>query len=167
MQIHTLDKAGIINELSFGNGISHAVQQGRRADFALLLSMFSDDARHLTPVEQIETQEISDALLRRRFGLPEPQQLRSDQSSYAISAEQAKQFHHAGLASAKLSHYLVADALTYLPEETFDLPEEVYQNLSGHERTKLATPNVKLLPEAGLYNHLSTAWVKSKLAAFA
>ncbi|EGR0056795.1 hypothetical protein FR267_09325 [Vibrio vulnificus] len=167
MQIHTLDKASIINELSFGNGISQAVQQGRRADFALLLSMFSEDARHITPVEQIETQEMTDAVLRKQFGLSEPQKLRSDQSSYAISAEQAKQFHNAGLPSAKLSHYLSAEPLAYMPEETFDLPEEVYQNLSGHERTKLATPEVKLLPEAGLYNHLSTALVKAKFAAYA
>jgi len=106
-------------------------------------------------------------VLRKQFGLSEPQKLRSDQSSYAISAEQAKQFHNAGLPSAKLSHYLSAEPLAYMPEETFDLPEEVYQNLSGHERAKLATPEVKLLPEAGLYNHLSTALVKAKFAAYA
>ena len=48
-QIHTLDKAGIINELQFGDGINHAVHEGRRADFALILSMFSDDVRDNTP----------------------------------------------------------------------------------------------------------------------
>lgn len=48
MQVHTLDKATIINELQFGNGINHAVHEGRRADFALILSMFSDDVRDNT-----------------------------------------------------------------------------------------------------------------------
>ncbi len=166
MQIHTLDKASIINELSFGNGISQAVQQGRRADFALLLSMFSSDARHITPVEEVETQEVTDATLREQFGLPAPQPLRNDQSSYAISALQAQRFHDGGLPAAKLNHYLSAEPLAYMPEDTFDFPEEVYQNLSGHERTKLASPNVKLLPEAGLYNHLSTALIKSKFTTY-
>ncbi|EGR2794486.1 hypothetical protein BOO29_00835 [Vibrio navarrensis] len=165
MQIHTLDKAGIINELQFGTGINHAIHDGRRADFALLLSMFSNDARHITPVEETDSQPVTEQILRQQFALSEPQKLRSDQSSYTISAEQAKQFHRAGLASSKLSHYLIADALAYMPEETFDLPEEVYQNLSGHERRQLAQPNTPLLPEAGLYNQLSTAWAKARLSA--
>lgn len=38
MQVHTLDKAGVISELHFGQGISQAVTHGRRADFALLLA---------------------------------------------------------------------------------------------------------------------------------
>ncbi|MCW6026362.1 hypothetical protein K1Y37_27300 [Serratia marcescens] len=68
-----------------------------------------------------------------------------------------KQFHNAGLPSAKLSHYLKPDALTYLPEDTFDLPEDVYHNLSGHERRTLGERNKNLIPDAGLYNQLVTA----------
>ncbi len=52
MQIHTLDKAAIINEIQFGNGINHAVHEGRRADFSLILSMFSNDVRDVVPVFQ-------------------------------------------------------------------------------------------------------------------
>ncbi|MGR5235669.1 VC2046/SO_2500 family protein [Vibrio alfacsensis] len=157
MQIHTLDKAAIINELQFGNGINHAVHEGRRADFALILSMFSNDVRDVTPVEEVNDIITSDAILRQQFGVAQPQALRSDSSSYEIAAEQAKQFHDAGLPSAKLCHYLKPDALTYLPEDTFDLPEEVYHNLSGHERRSLGERNKKLIPEAGLYNQLVTA----------
>ncbi|ASU22696.1 hypothetical protein CCZ37_08860 [Vibrio qinghaiensis] len=146
MQVHTLDKASIINELQFGSGLSHAVQQGRRADFALILSMFSNDVRDNTPIERIGNPPTSNELLRKRFELSEPQTLRSDQSSYAVSAKQAELFHHGGLASAKLSHYLTPEVLAYLPEDTHDLPEEVYLNLSGHERRHLASPsNVELL----------------------
>ena len=66
MQIHTLDKAGIINELKFGIGISQAVEQGRRADFALLLSMFSNDVRDCTPIDTIEVSETNEERLRKQ-----------------------------------------------------------------------------------------------------
>lgn len=157
MQIHTLDKAGIINELKFGTGISHAVEQGRRADFALLLSMFSNDVRDCTPLDALDEIDTSEQQLRKQFGVSEPQPLRSDQSSYEISAHQSEQFHQASLASAKLSHYLKPEPLAYMPEDTFDLPEEVYQNLSGHDRRKLAQPKIAELPQATLYTELSTA----------
>ncbi|MGP8309233.1 VC2046/SO_2500 family protein [Vibrio sp. YIC-376] len=156
MQIHTLDKAAIINELQFGNGINHAVHEGRRADFALILSMFSNDVRDVVPVEEVKEEKTNDDILRQRFGLSRPQSLRSDSSSYELAAEQAKQFHAAGLPSAKLRHYLTPDALAYLPEHTFNLPEEVYHNLSGHERRRLGAQNQTLIPNTGLYNKLVT-----------
>lgn len=157
MQIHTLDKAAIINELQFGYGINSAVHEGRRADFALILSMFSNDVRDVVPVEEVSEVKASDEVLRQQFGLSQPQNLRSDSSSYELAAEQAKQFHNAGLPSAKLSHYLKPDALTYMPQDTFNLPEEVYHNLSGHERRRLGTRNQNLIADAGLYNQLVTA----------
>ena len=156
MQVHTLDKASIINELQFGTGLSHAVQQGRRAEFALILSMFSNDVRDNTPVERIETPPPSDELLRKRFELCDPQALRSDSTSYTVSAKQAELFHHGGLASAKLSHYLKPEVLTYLPEDTHNFPEEVYLNLSGHERRHLSAPKTELLA-ADLYVQLAVA----------
>lgn len=165
MQVHTLDKAGLINELHIGTGISHAVQHGRRADFALLMAMFSDDVRDNTPVEQIAQVEQTDAALRQRFGLQTPQALRNDQSSYAVSARQAELFHQGGLASAKLSHYLQPEVLTYLPEDTQDLPEEVYLNLSGHERRHLAAKLPPTLLPADLYPQLTMAWRHDQLRA--
>ncbi|MBR9789470.1 MAG: hypothetical protein GYB40_16210 [Vibrionaceae bacterium] len=157
MQIHTLDKAAIINELQFGIGINHAVHDGRRSDFALILSMFSNDIRDVVPVEEIKQTKTNDEILRQQFFLSQPQILRSDSSSYELAAEQAKQFHDAGLPSAKLSHYLKPDALTYLPEDTFNLPEEVYHNLSGHERRRLGKRNQALISDAGLYHQLVAA----------
>ncbi|WGW01195.1 VC2046/SO_2500 family protein [Vibrio sp. YMD68] len=157
MQVHTLDKAGIINELQFGSGINHAVHAGRRADFALILSMFSDDVRDNTPIEKIETPEITDQTLRKRFELQPLQQLRSDQYSYDISAAQANAFHYGGMASAKLNHYLTPEVLAYLPEDTHDLPEEVYHNLSGHHRRQLTENKNKTLIPIDLYNQLVVA----------
>lgn len=157
MQIHTLDKAAIISELQFGTGINHAVHEGRRADFALILSMFSDDVRDNTPLEKIDQIDTSEQALRKRFELQQPQQLRSDQSSYEISAQQAALFHSSGLPSTKLSHYLTPEVLTYLPEDTHDLPEEVYHNLSGHQRRAMAEKAPKELMPIDLYNQLIKA----------
>ncbi|GLT17593.1 hypothetical protein GCM10007938_13710 [Vibrio zhanjiangensis] len=156
-QIHTLDKAGIINELQFGNGISHAIQEGRRADFSFILSLFSDDVRDSTPVEKLTQIDTTEEALRRRFELSQPQALRSDQESYPLAATQAKLFHSSGLPSAKLCHYLKPDALTYMPEDTFNLPEDVYHNLSGHQRRQLGETESKPLIPIDLYNQLIAA----------
>ncbi|MDC5807349.1 VC2046/SO_2500 family protein [Vibrio europaeus] len=157
MQIHTLDKAAIISELQFGTGINHAVHEGRRADFALILSMFSDDVRDNTPLEKVDEIDTSEQGLRKKFELQAPQQLRSDQSSYQVSATQASLFHSSGLPSTKLSHYLTPDALTYLPEDTHNLPEEVYHNLSGHQRRAMGETEPKELMPIDLYNQLIKA----------
>ncbi|EEX42318.1 hypothetical protein J0676_03230 [Vibrio sp. Vb2880] len=165
MHVHTLDKAGLINELQIGTGISQAVLHGRRADFSLMLALFSNDVRDTTPVEAIEQVETTEDVLRQRFELQAPQTLRSDQSSYQISARQADLFHQGGLASAKLSHYLTPEVLAYLPEDTQDLPEEVYLNLSGHERRHLAQKTPKTLLPSDLYPQLNMAWRHDQLRA--
>ncbi|QTG88921.1 hypothetical protein JTI77_01550 [Vibrio furnissii] len=165
MHVHTLDKAGLINELQIGTGISQAVLHGHRADFSLMLALFSNDVRDTTPVEAIEQVETTEDVLRQRFELQAPQTLRSDQSSYQISARQADLFHQGGLASAKLSHYLTPEVLAYLPEDTQDLPEEVYLNLSGHERRHLAQKTPKTLLPSDLYPQLNMAWRHDQLRA--
>lgn len=165
MHVHTLDKAGLINELQIGTGISQAVLHGRRADFSLMLALFSNDVRDTTPVEAIEQVETTEDVLRQRFELQAPQTLRSDQSSYQISARQADLFHQGGLASAKLSHYLTPEVLAYLPEDTQDLPEEVYLNLSRHERRHLAQKTPKTLLPSDLYPQLNMAWRHDQLRA--
>lgn len=165
MHVHTLDKAGLINELQIGTGISQAVLHGRRADFSLMLALFSNDVRDTTPVEAIEQVETTEDVLRQRFELQAPQTLRSGQSSYQISARQADLFHQGGLASAKLSHYLTPEVLAYLPEDTQDLPEEVYLNLSGHERRHLAQKTPKTLLPSDIYPQLNMAWRHDQLRA--
>lgn len=157
MQVHTLDKAGIINELQVGSAINQAVQQGRHADFALFMALFSNDVRDTSPIEAIDEKTTTEQLLRKRFELPQLQPLRSDQSAYPISAQQAHYFHTGGLASAKLSHYLKPEVLTYLPEDTQGFPEEVYLNLSGHDRRHLAESQPSPLLTTDLYPQLNMA----------
>ncbi|ENM5727534.1 hypothetical protein V4V56_003529 [Vibrio mimicus] len=163
MQVHTLDKAGIISELHFGQGISQAVTQGRRADFALLLALFSNDVRDNTPIDKINEAPTTEEVLRQRFELAQPQPLENDESSYQVSAKQAAMFHEGGMASAKLSHYLNPEALTYRPQDTQGLPEEVYLNLSGHERRHLAEKTPISLLAKDFYHRLATAYRQDQL----
>ncbi len=163
MNIHTLDKATIINELNVGAGINTAVNQGRRADFALLVSMFSNDVRDNTPVEEVEQKVTSDDLLREQFELATPQTLRSNQDTYARSAKQAELFHASSIVSSRLSHGLNPDALAYLPEQTHDLPEEVYHNLSGHERRRLAEPKTQASIPQDIYKQMAAARLSNQM----
>ncbi len=139
MSIHTLDRANLINELQCGQSVGRAVHDNRRADFALLLAMLSQDVRDHTAVDQVEEAVPSD--LREQFLLPQEQQLQSNQESYLRGIEIAAQFNNGGMVAAKLQSCLAPDALTYLPEQTHNLPEEVYHNLSGHQRRELDENN--------------------------
>ncbi|CED70996.1 VC2046/SO_2500 family protein [Aliivibrio wodanis] len=158
MKVHTLDKAELINEVQFGSNLNHAMEAGRRADFALMMSLLSNDLRENTPVEKINEKTLTENLLRQRFQLADAQILRSNEESYSRSASQANQFHNGGLASAKLQHGLAPDAMAYMPQDTCDLPEDVYHNLSGHQRRQLESGNeiFNAIPQ-DLYNELVTA----------
>jgi len=163
MQVHTLDKADIVNELTIGSQISHAVQSGHRADFSLLLSMFSDDIRENTPVEVITKQKPTNDLLRAQFDLPSPQPLISNQSTYKESAIQSEAFQKGGLSSAKLNHYLKPEPLVYQLEDTGNLPEDVYHNLSGHQRRKLMSKATEDVLPFDLYEQLLVSYRKDQL----
>lgn len=163
MQVHTLDKASVINELQFGTDINQAVQQGRHADFALFMALFSNDVRDTCPTETLSVNKPAESQIRQHFAVAEPQPLRNNQSSYAISAQQAKLFHSGGLASAKLTHYLTPEPLTYLPEDTGNLPEEVYLNLSAHERRQLKEKSPITIMSTDIYRQLNQALRQDQL----
>lgn len=157
-----------ITELGISSGVNQAVHQGHRADFALLLAFLSQDIRDNLPINAPEVTDTNEAVLRERFSLATPQALTQSQQDYANSAYQAQLFHQAGLASAKLAHYLKPEALLFLPENTQGLPEEVFLNLSGHERRQLAEHQQPKNPHSifnidKLYVPLHTAWRHDQL----
>jgi len=137
MQVHTLDKAQLINEVQFGTQLNHAVEGGRRADFALMLAFLSPDHLEITPVDPAPASEQTEADLRAYFELPEPQPLTSTEHCYGRAAAQADAFHKGGLSSSQFLHELKPTALTFPPLGTKGMPEDLYHNLSGHERRKL------------------------------
>ncbi|WP_064602699.1 VC2046/SO_2500 family protein [Photobacterium sp. J15] len=137
MQIHTLDKAQLINEVQLGGQLNHAVEGGRRADFALMLAMLSPDHLETVPVDAPPPKGKTEAELRAYFELRDPQPLTTSEHCYENAAAQAKAFHESGLNGVRLLQELQPTALTFPPQDTKGLPEEVYHNLSGHERRML------------------------------
>ncbi|MDV7103130.1 VC2046/SO_2500 family protein [Vibrio sp. TH_r3] len=159
MQLNAIDNSetfsfGSINQLQMGETICKAVSEKRRADFALLVAMFSDDVRDNTPLDQLSTQTISEQELHNQFQIPVKQLLRSNQDSYAKSAHIANNFHQGGITSAKLQHELNPDALAYMTEHTCDLGEEVYNNLSIHAQHSLVASKKAAIATNDLYQHL-------------
>ncbi|PSW18714.1 hypothetical protein C9I98_14660 [Photobacterium sanctipauli] len=134
MQIHTLDKAQLINEVQLGTHLNHAVEGGRRADFGLMLAMLSPDHLETTPVDALPKPGKTEPELRAYFELQDPQPLTTSEHCYDNGARQAQAFHDSGLADVRLLQGLQPTALTFPPQGTKGMPEELYHNLSGHER---------------------------------
>nr|WP_086940204.1 VC2046/SO_2500 family protein [Thaumasiovibrio occultus] len=139
MKIHQLDKALLINETQLGTHLNQSVSRGQRADFALLLAMLSPDLREHTPLDQLHSPAYSDAVLRQKFEVPEPQPLAGEEDDYPKGEAEAMAFHEGGLSAAHLQHYTLPSALTYPPLGTFGYPENLYHNFSGHQRRQLAS----------------------------
>ncbi|UTV28561.1 VC2046/SO_2500 family protein [Photobacterium atrarenae] len=138
MQVHTLDKAQLIHEVQLGDHLNHAVEGGRRADFALMLAMLSPDQLETVPVDAPPAPGKTEAELRTYFELQPPQPLTTTEHCYTHSAIQAAAFHQSGdLGDVRLLQGLQPTALDFPPQGTKGMPEEVYHNLSGHERRML------------------------------
>ncbi|MGF1679747.1 VC2046/SO_2500 family protein [Photobacterium minamisatsumaniensis] len=137
MQIHTLDKAQLISEVQLGTHLNHAVEGGRRADFGLMLAMLSPDYLETTPVDALPKPGKTESELRAYFELQDPQPLTTSERCYENGARQAQLFQDSGLADVRLLQGLQPTALTFPPQGTKGMPEEIYHNLSGHERRLL------------------------------
>lgn len=142
------------NELVVGAPICMAVEENRRADFALLVAMFSDDLSESVPVETIDEITTSEDQLRVELNVAKAQALRSNSQSYDKSAAIANQFHQGGMQSARLQNGLNPDSLAYLTEYTHDLGEEVYRNLSFHTQRALKSEPKTMKTDGYLYNEL-------------
>lgn len=159
MQIHALDKAQLITDVQLGDNLNHAVTQGRRSDFALMLALLSGDATETTPLEPPYPETSTEDDLRKALSLPQPARLSAEERDYELCGNQAASFHSAGLASTKLNHCVSPSALHFPAVGTHGLGEDVYHNLDGHLRRKLDSENNKVagLSTAALYDQLVSA----------
>jgi hypothetical protein len=161
-----ISQSGAINELQLGESITSAVSQERRADFALLLAMFSQDIRETISVEHVDISSKSESQLRDQLQVPRAGKLRSDQESYSKSAQIAEQFHHSGMMGARLQNGLNPDSLAYMAERTHNLEEEVFHNLSYHAQRILTTKPKPTLSHS-LHQALQVNRRESEMATFA
>ena len=160
MQTQSLDNLQLINEIQLGTHLDHAVEGGRRADFALMLALLSSDLNENIPVDATPIETPSSQQLRAYFEIPASQPLSSTPTCYQRAAEQAQAFHQASLTSTRLLAQLQPTALSYPPQQTKGLPEDLFHNLSLHERRKL--PPIELKPLQATPQDLYLALIKSK-----
>ncbi|SMY32832.1 Ribosomal S4P (gammaproteobacterial) [Photobacterium malacitanum] len=160
MQTQSLDNIQLINEIQLGTNLNHAVEGGRRADFALMLALLSADLHENIPVDTTPVETQSSQQLRAYFEIPASQPLTSTPTCYSRAAEQAQAFHQASLTSTRLLEQLQPTALSYPPQKTKGLPEDLFHNLSIHERRKL--PPVEPKPLQATPQDLYLALIKSK-----
>lgn len=136
--VHTIDKATSINEVQLGQPVARSVNSGARAEFDLLLAMFSPNVTETasTTSHEFEKPDLSSS------ALTQPQSLRhqcSTEEAFKRGDANALQFHQGGLQSVKLMDALRPEFVIEKEDSTYTLGEDVYQNLSGHQRRMLAT----------------------------
>ncbi|QSX31639.1 queD-like protein [Shewanella cyperi] len=99
----------LINELQCGERLNHAIEHGRRGEFALLLAMLSQDARDMAQFTLGEEGTV-DAKLRRQFELPPAQTLVADVADDSL-VNNGGEFHELGLRGFALQQALKPEAL--------------------------------------------------------
>ena len=116
--IYTQDKAELISDSQIFDKLATAVIDARQQDFFLLLAMLSDHVEECLPApKNIEV---------------------ANEQDYQRSNNQVIAFHQGGIRSAQFCAYLAPAALYFAAEKTHHLGEELYHNLSGHQRRRLA-----------------------------
>jgi hypothetical protein len=123
------------HELQLGELLNHSVQQHRRADFALLLAMLTDDVTehsqfHLPSTHSLEA-EHSDQYYRKLFSVAEPAPLAIEQPEQFSQFNQAQYIQQQSLTNIQLSQALKAKPLAQRDNKMF-IDADILANTSLH-----------------------------------
>ncbi|WP_144208118.1 VC2046/SO_2500 family protein [Shewanella donghaensis] len=99
----------LVNELQLGNRLNDAVEHHRRGEFALLLSMLSNDARDMAQF-QLDNDLSNDEKLYKQLDIPQPQALVCDLSQ-SVAINNADAFYGNGLSQFHLHQALKPEAV--------------------------------------------------------
>ncbi|MDO6640666.1 VC2046/SO_2500 family protein [Shewanella sp. 5_MG-2023] len=99
----------LVNELQLGNRLNDAVEHHRRGEFALLLSMLSNDACDMAQF-QVDKNLSIDEKLYKQLHIPKPQALVCDISQQQ-AINHAGDFYESGLSQFHLQQALKPEAV--------------------------------------------------------
>ncbi|MGB0833618.1 MAG: VC2046/SO_2500 family protein [Psychrobium sp.] len=122
----------LIGELQLGQRLNECVQQGNKSEFALLLSMLSQDVRDQDQfaLEQTACEKNTNSLAEQ-FEMPTPQTLKTraiaDQHYSITLADISRE---QGLTAGRLQHCLKPDALSFDLDRIEGFSDEIVDNLS-------------------------------------
>ncbi|WP_211185357.1 VC2046/SO_2500 family protein [Thalassotalea algicola] len=140
----------LTHELQLGEQLNHCVHQSRRADFALMLAMLTDDVRaqsqFLLPKTELQKKTTSDEQLRTEFDLPNPQSMALDSLDAIDCFNQSSHVNQALMATIQLENAIAPRPLSFRNDKKH-IPAVVKSNTSlscqlrqeeGNEREKLS-----------------------------
>ncbi|MCL1063128.1 hypothetical protein MK852_13490 [Shewanella benthica] len=125
----------LVNESQLGTRLNHAIDNGRRGEFALLLALLSTDARDMAQFQTEQPGKNSDDLLRTKFDIAKPQQLIADLSVVSSPVEHSRVFREGGARAFQLAQAIQAEAMVTRGHEPVEM-QEVLTNCDLLTRAK-------------------------------
>ena len=119
----------LINEIQLGPQLGMAVHQSRGRDFALLLSMMSqnvlDNAQFSLPSDSAGGEDVDEAALRRQLGLGDKTPFDAQQNSATQAILLGVDVHTEGMAEVKLKGYLQPEPLSRQDDPMYIEPQVI------------------------------------------
>ncbi len=117
MNTQSLNSNLLVEELQLGEQLNHCVHSDRRSDFALMLSMLTDNVLAHSQFKLPETEHpksiTSEDLLRKEFELPDKQRLAMDTLEDINEFSQAHLIESQQLTALHLSQALMPKPLAF------------------------------------------------------
>lgn len=125
----------LIHELQLGDSLNQCVKESRRADFALMLALLTDDVREhsefLVPHTEESEKQVDKEALRRHFELPDSPSLALSTMEELGTFNQAELAINNQLATLRLSQALNPKPLAFR-DDAKHVPTVVLANTNIH-----------------------------------
>ncbi|NOU50907.1 queD like 2 [Pseudoalteromonas sp. JBTF-M23] len=165
--------AVLTREDQLGSALSVSVAEHRRADFAMLLAMLSQDALDFSqfhlPEAQDSEADLSEQALKKELQIGPQRALAPEQFDMLIGQDNAKILAQSTLASLKLQDYLNPEPLVIRDDKTH-IPLVVVDNCDIAVRKRLeaikeghAKDEKPAMNAAGFYDQIATGQMQSAL----
>lgn len=110
----------LINESQLGSRLNHAIENNRRGEFGLLLSMLSIDARDMSQF-QLDNETDETKRLRKQFQLGHQQALTEVLNSDHDPTDHSQLFIQEGSCSFRLHHAMKPEALVIRGQQSMSM----------------------------------------------
>ncbi|MCI6907315.1 MAG: VC2046/SO_2500 family protein [Succinatimonas sp.] len=127
----------LVDEMQLGQRLNEDVQTQNHADFALMLSMLSQDVTDQA-IFSDEKQKVKEVDLRAKFKLPKEQKQYATASDFDRGSEMTALFARDGFTSVFLAQCLCNEPLTQFDR---DIKPEVFSQLAPLKQEKLRKVN--------------------------
>lgn len=122
MESQSVNSNLLVEELQLGEQLNHCVHSERRADFALMLSMLTDDvlahSQFKLPYTENTPAETTEDTLRKTFELPKKQRLALESLTQITEFSQAHLIEQQQLPTLHLTQALMPKPLAFRDDKT-------------------------------------------------